>query len=152
MMTAIRSMPWSSCRNRPSRDASWRHGRSGSCRMSDEKGRDDKILCVATGDPRNQDYFELKDMPKHMLDEISEFFKSYKRLEEGKGTTWRDGQARRSPWKRSRTRSTCSAKSSVTSEMAANPFRDLSSKEFEQRASWQDIPFSDPDHLLLYCS
>jgi inorganic pyrophosphatase len=58
----------------------------GVLKMSDEKGRDDKILCVATGDPRNQDYFELKDMPKHMLDEISEFFKTYKRLEEGKGT------------------------------------------------------------------
>ncbi|QLH75275.1 MAG: inorganic diphosphatase [Methanomassiliicoccales archaeon] len=54
--------------------------------MTDEKGKDDKILCVATGDPRNNEYHELEDIPSHYLNEIAEFFKTYKRLEEGKHT------------------------------------------------------------------
>lgn len=54
--------------------------------MSDEKGQDDKILTVACGDPKNNQYFELEDIPQHYLDEISEFFKTYKRLEEKKST------------------------------------------------------------------
>jgi inorganic pyrophosphatase len=58
----------------------------GILRMSDEKGKDDKVLCVATGDPRNDEYNELDDLPKHYLNEIAEFFKTYKRLEEGKHT------------------------------------------------------------------
>ncbi|MEI6796592.1 MAG: inorganic diphosphatase [Methanomassiliicoccales archaeon] len=58
----------------------------GVLRMSDEKGKDDKILCVAIGDPRNEGYHELEDLPKHYLNEIAEFFKTYKRLEEGKST------------------------------------------------------------------
>ena len=68
--------------------------------MSDEKGRDDKILCVATGDPRNQDYFELKDMPKHMLDEISEFFKSTNGWKRARVPRWKDGPTGRSPSRR----------------------------------------------------
>jgi len=58
----------------------------GVLQMTDEKGKDDKILCVATGDPKNDEYNELNDIPKHYLNEISEFFKTYKRLEEGKHT------------------------------------------------------------------
>ncbi len=58
----------------------------GVLRISDEKGKDDKILCVATSDPRLSQYMELEDVPKHYLDEISEFFKTYKKLEEGKHT------------------------------------------------------------------
>ncbi|HOE52187.1 MAG TPA: inorganic diphosphatase [Methanomassiliicoccales archaeon] len=54
--------------------------------MSDEKGQDDKILTVACGDPKNSQYLELEDIPQHYLDEISEFFKTYKKLEENKGT------------------------------------------------------------------
>jgi inorganic pyrophosphatase len=58
----------------------------GLLKMSDEKGKDDKILCVATGDPRLKDWLELSDVPSHYLDEITEFFKTYKKLEEGKHT------------------------------------------------------------------
>ncbi|HVO77229.1 MAG TPA: inorganic diphosphatase, partial [Methanomassiliicoccales archaeon] len=58
----------------------------GVLRITDEKGKDDKILCVATSDPRLTQYQELEDVPKHYLDEISEFFKTYKKLEEGKHT------------------------------------------------------------------
>lgn len=54
----------------------------GMLRMSDEKGVDDKIFCVATCDPRNKEINELDDLPKHYLDEIAEFFRTYKRLEE----------------------------------------------------------------------
>jgi inorganic pyrophosphatase len=58
----------------------------GVLRMRDEKGVDDKILCVATCDPRNKEILELEDLPKHYLDEIAEFFRTYKRLEEDKMT------------------------------------------------------------------
>ena len=58
----------------------------GLLRMRDEKGADDKVLTVATGDPRYAVWHELGDIPPHILDEISEFFKTYKHLEEGKNT------------------------------------------------------------------
>lgn len=56
----------------------------GVLRINDEKGKDDKILAVATTDPRLSEYIELEDVPQHYLDEIVEFFKTYKKLEEGK--------------------------------------------------------------------
>jgi inorganic pyrophosphatase len=68
----------------------------GVLRINDEKGKDDKILCVAMSDPRLSQYQELEDVPKHYLDEISEFFKTYKKLEEGKHTEvagWEGRQA-----------------------------------------------------------
>lgn len=58
----------------------------GVLRMKDEKGSDDKLLCVAIGDPRNKEIHDLDDLPQHYLDEIAEFFRTYKRLEEGKHT------------------------------------------------------------------
>ncbi len=58
----------------------------GLLRMRDEKGSDDKVLCIAVNDPRYAGYHELTDIPRHYLDEISEFFKTYKHLEEGKNT------------------------------------------------------------------
>jgi inorganic pyrophosphatase len=58
----------------------------GVLRMLDEKGQDDKVLTVAVDDPRNKEYLELEDLPLHQLNEIAEFFLTYKRLEEGKTT------------------------------------------------------------------
>ncbi len=58
----------------------------GILRISDEKGKDDKVLAVATTDPRLNEYQELEDVPRHYLDEIAEFFTTYKKLEEGKHT------------------------------------------------------------------
>jgi inorganic pyrophosphatase len=58
----------------------------GVLRMLDEKGQDDKILTVAVDDPRYKEYLELEDLPLHQLNEIAEFFLTYKRLEEGKST------------------------------------------------------------------
>ena len=45
-----------------------------------------KLIRILKNDPRVRDYQDLEDVPKHYLDEISEFFKTYKTLEEGKHT------------------------------------------------------------------
>jgi inorganic pyrophosphatase len=53
-------------------------------RMWDEKGPDEKILCVPVRDP-NWNYIErLPDVPPHLLKEIEHFFSIYKELEEKK--------------------------------------------------------------------
>ncbi len=53
----------------------------GMLEMIDGGDRDEKILCVADKDPRYAHVKSLKDIPQHRLDEISEFFKTYKNLE-----------------------------------------------------------------------
>jgi inorganic pyrophosphatase len=53
----------------------------GMLEMIDGGDRDEKILCVPDKDPRYANYTSLKDVPKHRLDEIAEFFKTYKNLE-----------------------------------------------------------------------
>jgi inorganic pyrophosphatase len=52
--------------------------------MEDEKGPDEKILAVATGDPFYNHYDEVKDVPDHFMAEIQEFFRTYKNLEDQK--------------------------------------------------------------------
>jgi inorganic pyrophosphatase len=49
--------------------------------MTDDKGRDTKILTVPESDPRWSDLRELDDVPKHLLAEIGHFFSIYKDLE-----------------------------------------------------------------------
>ena len=49
--------------------------------MIDGGDRDEKILCVPAEDPRYADIKDLNDIPQHRLDEIAEFFGTYKRLE-----------------------------------------------------------------------
>jgi len=49
--------------------------------MSDDKGPDEKLLTVASHDPRWQDLHTLEDVPDHLLQEISHFFATYKDLE-----------------------------------------------------------------------
>jgi inorganic pyrophosphatase len=62
--------------------------------MTDEKGRDEKILAVPVGDPRFDQVKRLRDLPKHWLREIENFFGSYKTLEGRKAEVklggWRD--------------------------------------------------------------
>jgi inorganic pyrophosphatase len=53
----------------------------GMLEMIDGGDRDEKILCVADKDPNYAHVKSLKDIPQHRLDEISEFFKTYKNLE-----------------------------------------------------------------------
>lgn len=53
-------------------------------KMWDEKGPDQKILCVPIGDPQWNHIERLRDVPPHLLKEIEHFFKVYKELEEKK--------------------------------------------------------------------
>ncbi len=56
----------------------------GLLRMRDEKGIDDKLLGVPTGDPLFKDISNLEDVPSSFLDEVAHFFQRYKDLEKGK--------------------------------------------------------------------
>lgn len=49
--------------------------------MIDGGDRDEKLLCVPDKDPRYSHIKSLKDVAPHRLDEIAEFFRSYKNLE-----------------------------------------------------------------------
>jgi inorganic pyrophosphatase len=63
----------------------------GMFRMTDEKGGDDKVLCVPSSDPRQAHLRDLDDVPPWDRLEIQHFFEVYKDLEPGKsveGATW----------------------------------------------------------------
>jgi inorganic pyrophosphatase len=49
--------------------------------MRDDKGIDDKILCVPVSDPLWSPMIALKQVPAHLLVEIEHFFNVYKTLE-----------------------------------------------------------------------
>ena len=49
--------------------------------MTDEKGPDDKLLCVPVGDPLWSALSDLSDIPAALRNEIEHFFKVYKDLE-----------------------------------------------------------------------
>jgi inorganic pyrophosphatase len=60
--------------------------------MRDEKGIDDKVICVPVHDPYWNHYQELEELPLMLRQEIEQFFSIYKDLEEGKTVTvegWR---------------------------------------------------------------
>jgi inorganic pyrophosphatase len=68
----------------------------GMFRMTDEKGGDDKILCVPAGDPRQEHLRDLHHLPEFDRLEIGHFFQIYKELEPGKsvaGSSWADRAA-----------------------------------------------------------
>lgn len=56
----------------------------GMFRMRDEKGRDDKVLCVPATDPRIAHLRDITDVPEFDQLEIQHFFQVYKALEPGK--------------------------------------------------------------------
>jgi inorganic pyrophosphatase len=56
----------------------------GMFRMRDEKGADDKVLCVPATDPRMMHYADIEDVAEFDLLEIQHFFQVYKALEPGK--------------------------------------------------------------------
>jgi inorganic pyrophosphatase len=63
----------------------------GMFRMKDEKGGDDKVLCVPAHDPRVAHLQDIDDVPEFDRLEIQHFFEVYKDLEPGKsveGATW----------------------------------------------------------------
>ena len=53
-------------------------------KMHDEKGEDDKIVCVPLKDPGWNEAETLDDIPKALQREITHFFSIYKELEEKK--------------------------------------------------------------------
>jgi inorganic pyrophosphatase len=53
-------------------------------RMEDDKGIDDKVLCVPLTDPGWNQMDVLEDIPKQLRDEIAHFFSIYKDLEQKK--------------------------------------------------------------------
>lgn len=53
----------------------------GMLEMIDGGDRDEKILCVPAKDPRYASVKSLKDLAPHRLEEIAEFFRTYKNLE-----------------------------------------------------------------------
>lgn len=52
--------------------------------MWDEKGPDQKVLCVPVSDPQWNWVHNLEDVPSHLLKEITHFFEVYKDLEKKK--------------------------------------------------------------------
>ena len=55
-------------------------------RMEDDKGVDDKVLCVPLSDPGWNKMDMLEDLPEQLRDEIAHFFSIYKDLEQKKVT------------------------------------------------------------------
>jgi inorganic pyrophosphatase len=63
----------------------------GMFRMTDEKGGDDKVLCVPAHDPRLEHLRDIHHVPEFDRLEIQHFFEVYKDLEPGKsveGASW----------------------------------------------------------------
>jgi inorganic pyrophosphatase len=58
----------------------------GVLRMSDRGEPDDKILAAPLKDPYYEEFFDIADIPQHLLKEIEHFFERYKDLE-GKRVT-----------------------------------------------------------------
>ena len=50
--------------------------------MSDDKGRDDKIIAVHVDDPEYEPYRDIAELPPHRLKELERFFLDYKVLED----------------------------------------------------------------------
>ena len=57
--------------------------------MSDEKGPDEKLLCVPLGDPSWERVHDIHDVTAELRDEIEHFFQRYKDLEPSKQTDTR---------------------------------------------------------------
>jgi inorganic pyrophosphatase len=64
----------------------------GMLEMVDGGDRDEKILCVPDKDPRYAQVKSLQDIAPHRLEEIAEFFRTYKNLEKKKTEIlgWKD--------------------------------------------------------------
>ncbi len=53
----------------------------GVLRMIDNEEKDDKIIAVYNDDPRFKEFNDIKDVPKHILQELKHFFETYKELQ-----------------------------------------------------------------------
>ena len=52
--------------------------------MTDEKGKDEKVIAVVDKDPYYSNVQSMKDLSPHTLSQIKDFFETYKRLEPNK--------------------------------------------------------------------
>ena len=52
--------------------------------MADEKGPDEKVICVPVSDPIGSRVNDLSELNAHLIKEIEHFFKVYKDLEKKK--------------------------------------------------------------------
>ena len=55
--------------------------------MADEKGADEKLLCVPLNDPSWSNVSDIHDVPAQLRNEIEHFFQVYKDLENKKTET-----------------------------------------------------------------
>ena len=55
--------------------------------MADEKGDDEKVICVPLRDPLWSEISDIEDVPRQLRNEIEHFFQVYKDLEEEKVET-----------------------------------------------------------------
>lgn len=53
----------------------------GVIRMFDGNEKDDKLIAVYDGDPRYGEFEDIKDIPKHVMEELKHFFSTYKELQ-----------------------------------------------------------------------
>ena len=63
--------------------------------MVDHGAQDGKLLCVPNADPRKRDLKSIRQIAPSQLEDVAEFFRTYKNLE-GRVTTiqgWRDAEA-----------------------------------------------------------
>jgi inorganic pyrophosphatase len=49
--------------------------------MIDRGRKDDKVIAVAVNDPSTENFKDLKDLNTNLKNQISEFFRNYKKLE-----------------------------------------------------------------------
>ena len=56
--------------------------------MEDEKGPDDKVICVPRLEPATMRISDIHDVPAELRNEIEHFFQVYKDLEEKKTETY----------------------------------------------------------------
>jgi inorganic pyrophosphatase len=70
----------------------------GMFRMTDEKGPDDKVLCVHATDPRWDHLIDIGDVQKFDRLEIQHFFEVYKALEPGKDSSTAGLAGRSAAW------------------------------------------------------
>ena len=66
--------------------------------IEDEAGLDAKILSVLISDRRFEGYRDISNVHQHQLDEIQEFFETYKRLEPHKWAKTRDWKDAKQAW------------------------------------------------------
>jgi len=62
--------------------------------MEDQNGVDEKILAVPDNDPVYKIYEDIVQLPQHYIEEIQEFFRTYKNLEEQSYSEVKDWKGR----------------------------------------------------------